>query len=64
MSICQKLRDDGRLGDDLAIVNQCWHEAPGIDFKVGWVPGPVKVNQNLLKREAEFRKNDMCPVCP
>lgn len=62
MRICEELSDDGGLGDDLAIVDDGWDEAAGVDLQVFWRSGRVEINDFLPDGETKFGEGDVCPV--
>jgi hypothetical protein len=60
--IYEELSDDGGLGDDLAIVDDGWDEAAGVDLQVFWGSGGVEINDFFLEGETKFGEGDVCPV--
>lgn len=49
VGVGEELRDDGRLGDDFAIVGQGGHEAPRVDLEVLWGARSVEVDDFFFK---------------
>lgn len=60
--IGEELGDDGGLGDGLAVVNDGWDEAAGVDLQVLWGSGCAEINDFLLDGETKFSEGDVCPV--
>lgn len=62
IGVYEVLRDDGGLGDGLAIVDNGGNEASRVDLQILWGARSVQVNDLLLEWEAEFLEGDVCPV--
>lgn len=60
--ICEELGDDGGLGDGLAVVDDGWDEAAGVDLQILWGSGCAEINDFLLDGETKFGEGDVCPV--
>ena len=62
--IGEKLRDDGRLGDDLAVVGQGRNQAARIHLEVLGATRRVEVDDLLLERDAKFGQSDVGTMSP
>lgn len=60
----EELGDDGRFGDDLAVVGERGHEAAGVDLQVLGRARGAEVDDLLVKRDAELGEGDVCAVSP
>lgn len=57
-------RHHGRLGEDLAVVRNGWHESAGIDGQVLGCAWYAEVDDDLLEGDLEFLKRDVRAVGP
>lgn len=64
MSVGEELRNDARLRDDLAIINQRWDKSSGIDLKVLGGTWDTKINDLSLEFQAKFGEGNLSTVSP
>lgn len=60
----EKLRDDGRLGEDLAVVGQGRNKAARVDLEVLGGTRGAEVDDLLLERDAKFGQSDVGTMSP
>lgn len=60
----EELRDDGRLGDDFAVVGQGGDQAARVDLEVRGGTRDAEVDDLLLERDAQFGQGDVGTMSP
>ena len=60
----EELRDNGRLGDDFAVVGDGGDETAGVDLQVFGGAGDAEVDDFFFEGEIELGEGDMSSVCP
>lgn len=64
MGVGEELGDNGRLGDNLAVVGEGGNEAARVNLEVGLGARGVEVDDLLLEGEAELGEGDVGAVRP